>query len=54
MKRADKNWAHFYKMKYFKNLNFQKKFLNKSSSPSPIFFTEIFFGKIQPIFDTEK
>ena len=25
MNRADKNWAHFEKIKYFKNQNFQKK-----------------------------
>ena len=54
MKRADENWAHFYKIKYFKNIKLQKKVFNKSWSPSPIFFTEFFFGKIQPILDTEK
>ena len=27
--RAEKNWAHFQKIKYFKNQNFQKKFLLK-------------------------
>ena len=33
---------------------FSKNIFNKSWSPSPIFFKEIFFGKIQPIFNTEK
>ena len=27
MNRADKNWAHFYKIKHFKNQKFQKMFL---------------------------
>ena len=29
MNRADKNWAHFQKVKYFKNPNFQKHSLIK-------------------------
>ena len=40
-------------MKYFKNQNFQKLFYIKSWSPSPIFFKEIFLGKIRPIFNTK-
>ena len=56
MNSADKNWVQFKKIKYLKNPNFQKHFLAKvkSWSPNQIFFTEIFFGKIQPILDTEK
>ena len=29
MNRADKNWAHFQKIRYFKNQNFTKRFLSK-------------------------
>ena len=29
MNRANKNWAHFYRKKYFKNQNFQKNILSK-------------------------
>ena len=32
-KRADKNWAYFLKIKYFKNLSFQTKFIDKFWSP---------------------
>ena len=54
MNRPDKNWAHFYKIKYFKNQNFQKTFFDKSWSPSPIFFSEKKVGKIRSIFSTKK
>ena len=45
MKRADKNWAHFYKIKYFKNLNFQKKFLIKVGLLVQYSSKKIFFLK---------
>ena len=53
MNRGDKNWAHFQKIKYFKNQNFQKHF-TKSLSPSLVFYKEFFFGKIQSFFNNEK
>ena len=34
MNRADKNWAYFQEIKYFKN------FINTSWSPNQVFFTE--------------
>ena len=54
MNRADKNWAHFQEIKYFKNQSFQKILFIKTWCPNQIFFTEFFFGKIQPILDTDK
>ena len=44
----------FLENKVLKKSKFSKKFINISWSPNQIFFTEIFFGKIQPILDTEK
>jgi len=38
--------------KVLKNQTFQN-FIYESWSPNQIFFTEFFFGKIQPILDTE-
>ena len=44
MNRADKNWAHFQKIKYFENQNFQKHFFLKVGLlvqySSKIFFWE--------------
>ena len=56
MNRADKDWAHFSKIKYLKNQSFQKiskNFINISWSPNQIFLTEK-NGKIRPILDTGK
>ena len=49
MKKANKNWAYFQKIKYLKNQNFQKHFLVFQSN---IFHRFFFFGDIQPILNT--
>ena len=43
MNKADKNWAHFLKNIIFKNI------FNKSWSPRPIFFKDIFLESFQQI-----
>ena len=45
---CDKNWAHFYKIKWFKN---HQKFVLVCN---PIFLRDIIFRKINSIFDIEK
>ena len=52
--RADKNWAHFKKIKYLKNQNIQKIFLIKVGLLVQYSSQNFSFGKIQPIFKTEK
>ena len=54
MNRADKNWAQFQKIKYVKNKNVQKNFLIKAGLLVQYSPQKIVFGKIQPIFNTEK
>ena len=39
--------------KVLKKSKFSKRFINVSWSPNQIFFTNFFFGKIQPILDTQ-
>ena len=49
MKKANKNWAYFQKIKYLKNQNFQKHFL--------VFQSNILHRKLfsfRPFFSTEK
>ena len=53
MDRADKNWAHFLKIKYLKNQNFQKHFLLKAGLLVQ-YSSKKENRKIQSIFNTEK
>ena len=48
--RADKNWAHFYKIKGLKNWELSKNVSSNSHSPSPIFLRENTFLKNQANF----
>ena len=45
--RANKNWAHFYKIEGIKNESYQKNGKNKSYCPNPIFLQENYFCKNQ-------
>ena len=54
MNRADKNWAHFQEIKYFKNQSFQKISLIKVGLLIKYSAQKKKFGKIRPILDTEK
>ena len=54
MNRADKNWAHFYEIKYFKNQRFQKISLIQISLLIKYSSQKKKFEKIRSILDTEK
>ena len=54
MNRADKNWAHFQKTKYFKNQSFQKISFLKVDLLVKYSSQKKEFRKIQLIFDAEK
>ena len=44
--RADKNWVHFKKRKYFENQIFQKHFLVKNGHLIQYSYKKIFLGNI--------
>ena len=58
MNGADKNWAHFQKVKYilmyFENIFFSKHLINKTWFSSLVFYLQRNIGKVLLIFNTKK